>query len=287
MSRAPRLQPEKAGDPDYRQIWRVVDGAVRATFEAHPEYLAPKASVRTVRNSIVKRVTGAIHGYAEQSAWGRSGSSPAAERAGAARTDPAGGAAYTSASAALIADEAGAAATVPAPPPSKAAEGSSPITPDWLAEVGFRWHQLDRQPERHWLLWLGPSVRASDGSLTSVEDIGIELAPASGRDGQWFCWFRSDAGGRYSRFLHLRMLRTQGEVIVIVEALTGLPWRPADHRFGACLSSAEAEQMRENDARVDRKLIAAGHRWREIEHDDTRGRALPEHMEFHATGTAR
>nr|USU32853.1 hypothetical protein NG677_03915 [Methylobacterium sp. OTU13CASTA1] len=72
-----RLQPEKPGSPDYRQIWRVVDGAVASALEAHPDYVAPGRKVRTVRNSIVKRVTGAILGYAEQPAWVRSGSSPA------------------------------------------------------------------------------------------------------------------------------------------------------------------------------------------------------------------
>lgn len=72
-----RLQPEKPGSPDYRQIWRVVDGAVASALDAHPNYVAPGKKLRTVRNSIVKRVTGAIIGYAEQSAWVRSGSSPA------------------------------------------------------------------------------------------------------------------------------------------------------------------------------------------------------------------
>ncbi len=59
-----RLQPEKPGDPDYRQIWRVVDGAVASALAAHPEYLALGAHKRTVRNSIVKRVTGAVTGHA-------------------------------------------------------------------------------------------------------------------------------------------------------------------------------------------------------------------------------
>lgn len=76
-----RLTPEKPGDPTYRQIWRVVDGAVASALAARPEYVAPGKKTRTVRNSIVKRVTGALHGYAAQSAWVRSGSSPADEGA--------------------------------------------------------------------------------------------------------------------------------------------------------------------------------------------------------------
>lgn len=78
-----RLHPEKPGSPTYRQIWRIVDGAVNEALKAHPEYLASKAKARTVRNSITKRVVGAITGYAEQSAWVRSGSSSADETADA------------------------------------------------------------------------------------------------------------------------------------------------------------------------------------------------------------
>ncbi len=39
-------------------------------------------------------------------------------------------------------------------------EGSQPalITEDWLYAVGFRWHQLDRQPNKQWLLWLGNAI---------------------------------------------------------------------------------------------------------------------------------
>lgn len=74
-----RLRPEKISTPTYRQIWRVVDGAVASAFAAHPDYVASGKKLSTVRNSITKRVTGAIAGYAEQSAWVRSGSIPADE----------------------------------------------------------------------------------------------------------------------------------------------------------------------------------------------------------------
>ena len=30
-----------------------------------------------------------------------------------------------------------------------------PLTEEWLKENGFKWHQFDRQPDKHWLLWLG------------------------------------------------------------------------------------------------------------------------------------
>jgi hypothetical protein len=159
------------------------------------------------------------------------------------------------------------------------------ITEDWLREVGFKWHQLDRQPEKHWLLWIGDAVRARDHSLTSYEDIGIELAGGSyaGRDKApgWFCWFRSDGAGRYHRFIHLRHLTDRSEVLNIVEALSGQPWDPANHWYGSVVSSEQAERNRREHDRLDRVMRRDGYPWSEIEKDDTRGRALPEHLEAH------
>src|SRR5579885_196517 len=60
-----------------------------------------------------------------------------------------------------------------------------PITEEWLKSIGFRWHQFDRQPDRHWLLWLGGAI--GDGAaFTSYEDLGIEVAPSlrGSRDGR-------------------------------------------------------------------------------------------------------
>ena len=71
-----------AGKSDaYRQLWRVVDGAVFDALYTHPDYLTEKGR-RSARTSINKRVVGAIMGFAEQSARGRSGEIPAAERVG-------------------------------------------------------------------------------------------------------------------------------------------------------------------------------------------------------------
>lgn len=68
-----RLKPQKS-DPAYRQLWRVVDGAVADAFAMHPEYLTTPG-FKYARNSVVKRVVGNIMGYAGQvSAQGRSGS---------------------------------------------------------------------------------------------------------------------------------------------------------------------------------------------------------------------
>lgn len=68
-TRLAKLPGGKQGS--YRQIWFIVDGAVRDCFGSHPEYLTP-AGRRSARESITKRVTGALHGYATQVARGRS-----------------------------------------------------------------------------------------------------------------------------------------------------------------------------------------------------------------------
>lgn len=73
-----------SGSPEYRQLRRVVDGAIESTFNDHPDYFRHRTKRRqaTIRQSLVKRVVGGIMGYAEQSARGRSGFSPAVETPG-------------------------------------------------------------------------------------------------------------------------------------------------------------------------------------------------------------
>lgn len=66
-----RARREKCPDEVYRQLWKLVGGAVRDTFACHPEYLTPAGRTAAER-SIVKRVTGSLHGYATQVARGRS-----------------------------------------------------------------------------------------------------------------------------------------------------------------------------------------------------------------------
>jgi len=65
-----RTAPPKRGLA-YEQLWRVVDGAVADAFLMHPEYLT-KAGERTARQSINKRVVGAVLSFAGQP--GRAGS---------------------------------------------------------------------------------------------------------------------------------------------------------------------------------------------------------------------
>lgn len=74
-----RIKPPK-GDAAYHQLWRIVDGAVRQTYAAHPDYFSEKGRRASARSSFVKRVTGSIMGYVEQSTQVRSGARPADAR---------------------------------------------------------------------------------------------------------------------------------------------------------------------------------------------------------------
>lgn len=55
----------------YKMLWVLVDGAVRDTFERHPDYLTAKGRDSAIM-SVNKRVTGAIFGYVTQVAQCRS-----------------------------------------------------------------------------------------------------------------------------------------------------------------------------------------------------------------------
>lgn len=74
-----RARRPKSPDAQYRQIWNLTAGAVRDCFACHPEYLT-QAGLMSAELSIVKRVTGTLHGYATQVAQGRSIGVPDAAR---------------------------------------------------------------------------------------------------------------------------------------------------------------------------------------------------------------
>jgi hypothetical protein len=68
-----RVKPCKQGK-EFRQIWRIVDGALRDTLAKHPEYISEKKiAYQGFRISLIKRITGAIVGHAAQAARYRSG----------------------------------------------------------------------------------------------------------------------------------------------------------------------------------------------------------------------
>ncbi len=61
-----------------------------------------------------------------------------------------------------------------------------PITEDWLREVGFKWHQIERQNEKQWLLWLGDACNES--GRIDTQDLGIEVLSGFHGDDRWSCW---------------------------------------------------------------------------------------------------
>jgi hypothetical protein len=77
----------------YRQLWRIVDGAVADALSAHPDYLTPKGQ-RSAQLSITKRVTGAVLGFAAEAARAGLVASPAADK-GAELHLPASGDGFT------------------------------------------------------------------------------------------------------------------------------------------------------------------------------------------------
>lgn len=152
------------------------------------------------------------------------------------------------------------------------------ITEDWLKSVGFRWHQFDLQNSKQWLLWLGDAVR-DQRSFVATEDLGIELSFDKGADGDcWSVWLRADYSHRYSRFIHIRYITKRSELIAMIVGLTGVAWNPENHRRGCLLTAEQAQRDREADERLDRRIMKSI-KWRSIEDDDSRGGALPEHMQ--------
>jgi hypothetical protein len=159
-----------------------------------------------------------------------------------------------------------------------------PITEEWLKEVGFKWDQFERQPSKNWTLWLaGCQDCGKDFRFNGPEDFGLELAhnqPPARADDFWFCFFRSDCAGRYHRFIHVRHLRWQSEVIALVVAISGLPWNPANHIYGSLRCQSCADRWRAEEAqRFDIRNRDSRPKWNEIEKDDTRNRVTPEALQ--------
>ena len=153
-----------------------------------------------------------------------------------------------------------------------------PINEEWLKEVGFKWHQLERQPAKQWLLWLGDCL----DKHSSYEDLGIEVSFSGWpTEYDWHCWLRSDVAHRYSRFVHIRRFQKRSEVVAMIEGITGQAWNPANNLYGSMRRPEAAERIRKEDERLDLKWMRDGRPSREIEKDDTRGGALPEHYEAH------
>ena len=157
---------------------------------------------------------------------------------------------------------------------------SEPITEEWLKEVGFKWHQLERQPSKQWLLWLGDTVLDANGKrplFHSYEDLGIEVSQWN--ETEWHCFLRADSSHRYSRFIHIRAIRYREDLIKMIEGLTGVEWNPTNNIRGCMYTPEHAEHLRRQSERLDQRIMREQN-WRPaIESDDSMGGALPEHLE--------
>jgi len=70
-------------------------------------------------------------------------------------------------------------------------------------------------------------------------------------------------------------------LIALVEAITWPEVGPCKHIYGVMQTAERAAAIHEEQQRLDRRMMEQGSphsKWSEIERDDTRGRALPEHM---------
>lgn len=149
----------------------------------------------------------------------------------------------------------------------------------WLKAAGFKWHEMERQGAKHWLLWISRGI----GEDQSFCDLGVELSFGSWRgpslpDG-WFCWIRSDFGHRYSRFIHVRTMTTAREVVSLIQGMTGKPFDPALCFYGSLYTPEAADRLRREHERLDVRMARSVYPHRDIEKDDTRGGALPEHLD--------
>lgn len=140
----------------------------------------------------------------------------------------------------------------PTDPPAPRDDGA--ITEEWLRASGFKWEQLDRQPHKHWILKLGSAIEKE--TLTDADDLMVELSDCAWPAG-WYCWIRGDFWGRYARLIHVRHMHRIEEVTRLIEALTGLPWNPADVLYGCLRRPEDAARLRADADRLDRRIAAS------------------------------
>jgi len=63
------MNPRFKDDKEYRQIWKLVEGAVNDTIHCHPDYFRTNRT-SSLRQSLSKRVAGTIRSYLAQSQGG-------------------------------------------------------------------------------------------------------------------------------------------------------------------------------------------------------------------------
>lgn len=151
---------------------------------------------------------------------------------------------------------------------------------DLLRFMGFKWDQRDRQPSKHWLLWIGDACKDASNpegkAFCGSDELGIELAKSSvPGDEWWYCWIRSDFASRYGRFLHVRHVSRWGEIVALIDALTGRPFDSSAVLYGQLWRPTSAARLRKESERLDlqiaqsRDKATAAYRGEDLSHRTT------------------
>jgi hypothetical protein len=101
--------------------------------------------------------------------------------------------------------------------------GDTPLSYEWLKANGWKTlTRQERQPTDHVRRPVAWEVAGGKRPFVSPDDLCVELALATaGDDGEWHCWVSQVEP---HRFVHVRMMRTVGDVIRLWEGLTGRDW---------------------------------------------------------------
>lgn len=65
----------------------------------------------------------------------------------------------------------------------------------------------------------------------------------------------------------------------MIEGITGQKWNPENNWYGAMRTSSDAEALKNEQQRLDLLVLPERPTWYEHEKDESRGGALPEHLD--------
>lgn len=97
---------------------------------------------------------------------------------------------------------------------------SEPLSYHWLRYNGWKLlGRQERQSTDHVRRDVAGEVAGGRRPFVSSDDLGIELA--EGFDGEWYCWVVRQEP---RQCIHVRFVRTVGDVVRLWEGLTGCDW---------------------------------------------------------------
>ena len=108
---------------------------------------------------------------------------------------------------------------------------AAPLTWWWMRRIGFPFAQpgVDNQPHMF-------------AQVHRNMDTALEVSPSQYRDGnQWTVWLRSDLAHSRCRFCYVRNVSTVGELVSLMEAISGQPVQDVDFDADQFQDSLERE----------------------------------------------